>query len=440
MKLPNPKTVKSFGLLLFALLLSYSCSDPSVDVKQNEFRTHNIDTSDRLHQYITTGLGFDPASVKDYGDMYVADGDVMFNKRYFVIPDDFGKFALSAAPNAYAPGSTKPDGSAGRTNQTVASYTQRISRSTQRQIQVSINANVPSSGKYNIRPNITEAINKWNSVSCSEIKFILVTGRRGSLEISDDQGKLTDTPNALVLAQTDFPSGGSVGYTILLNIDKIVDNTATSTKKTGIIMHELGHAIGFRHTNWELSGERFSEDVQVPQTPAQTDASSVFNVGIPSGNDFSTNDRLAIKNAYPAFSNNSSCLAPFYYYWSSTHLDAFYTTQLTEKGGTYWNFSYQKIECFMNTSQQSGTVPLYRMYSETNTDHAYKTSNTSFSTYTQNGIAGYIYTASGGGRAPLYEFYSSKRKDYAYTVNPIGFGTPEGYVQQGIVGYVYTSR
>jgi hypothetical protein len=94
----------------------------------------------------------------------------------------------------------------------------------------------------------------------------------------------------------------------------------------------------------------------------------------------------------------------------------------------------------MNTAQQSGTVPLYLMYSETNTDHALKLSSASFSTYNLNGIAGYIYTSSGSGRSALYEFYSSSRKDYAYTIRPTGFGAPQGYVQQGIVGYVYATR
>lgn len=438
------KMAKSCGLLLVCVLLSSSCGDETNnELNKDPFRVHQIDASDRLYQYITEGLGFDAASVVDYGTRYVAEGDIVFDKSRFEIPEDFRSTPLPDSDLSYvdAPGvgASHNHASNGRTKQYISKYTARVSKYTQRNITVSIHSSIPSSGRYNLRPDITAAINSWNSISCSEIRFTVVTGRRGHIEITDDPS-LPSSPG-LTLGLTDFPSGGSPGWTVRLNVDQIVDNQFATNKRAGIIAHELGHAVGLRHSDWATAGTGEQSDgaILIPQTPT-TDAQSIMNY-TPFNNNFSSSDLVGIRNAYPAFSTSTTCRAPLYYYWSPTLVDAFYTTQLTEKGGTsFWNYNYQWIECFINTAQVSGSVPLYRMYSTLNTDHAYRTSSATFGNYTANGLPGYIFTSPGSGRVPLYEFYNSQRLDHFYTITPNNLGAGgAGYVNQGIIGYVYTT-
>lgn len=434
MKFEKWKMAKAFAFLLVALLVSYSCSDPAIEYELQKHNSQEIDISDPLYQFITEGLGISPDDVVDRGDMYVAEGDIMFNKSYFVVPEEFKKSKTSDASFVNPPVMEDRGEANGRTQQWIANYTTRVDRSVQRDITVSIHSSVPSSGLYNIRPHITEAIQKWNNLSCTEIRFRLVTGRRGHIEIKDDGGTLTDSPR-LVLGSTDFPSGGFPGRTLLLNIDQMIDNNFATGLKTGIIMHELGHAVGIIHTNWFEGNETAAGGEQIPLSPT-TDDLSVFIRGLPLTNDFSFNDREAIEIVYPAFSNNTTCRAPLFYYWSRTLSDAFFTTQLTDKGGTeFWNYSYQGIECYVHTAPVPfTTIPLYRYYSESTTDHALSISEMGNGWRLERTY--YISPSPGPGRVALHEHYSSSRNDHFYTVRSGNF---TGYSYRSIVGYVWTA-
>src|SRR5688572_17335139 len=167
MKFLISRMIKPLGLLLAIVLLSNGCDNATVESEVNKHtaQVQNIDPSDRLYQYITEGLGFDQAEVVGYQDRYVAEGDIVFMKNSFVIPDDFGKSVNSNGSQTPAPHFHNADAnSGGRTQQWITSYTQRVDRAIQGVIEVSINSNIPSSGTYNIRPDITAAIAAWNAV------------------------------------------------------------------------------------------------------------------------------------------------------------------------------------------------------------------------------------------------------------------------------------
>ena len=73
------------------------------------------------------------------------------------------------------------------------------------------------------------------------------------------------------------------------------------------MVHELGHCIGFRHTNWDIKGEGISSvgANYIPNTPNQ-DSNSVMNGGTASysWNGFSSYDISAVKYLYPDTSCN----------------------------------------------------------------------------------------------------------------------------------------
>ena len=80
------------------------------------------------------------------------------------------------------------------------------------------------------------------------------------------------------------------------------------------------------------------------------------------------------------------------------------------------------------TSQVSGSVPLYRHYHISLTDHKYST-NASESGYVQEGIMGYVFTTYAAAQVyantkigevakPVYSYYSSFWGDSFYTLNP----------------------
>jgi len=53
--------------------------------------------------------------------------------------------------------------------------------------------------------------------------------------------------------------------------------------------------------------------------------------------------------------------------------------------------------------------------------------------YVYEQIAGYVQTASDGISIPLYRFYSASQTDHFYTVT---YGTYAGYTYEGIEGFV----
>ncbi len=70
------------------------------------------------------------------------------------------------------------------------------------------------------------------------------------------------------------------------------------------MVHELGHCIGFRHTNWaqilETAGTIGA--VHIPGTPVGTDSKSVMNgnAGNTSWDGFSSYDIIAAQTIYPS--------------------------------------------------------------------------------------------------------------------------------------------
>lgn len=116
-------------------------------------------------------------------------------------------------------------------------------------------------------------------------------------------------------AIAEFPSADNAGYRIRVN----TSYTLTESQKIFILTHELGHCLGFRHTNWASDGEP-SQPVgayQISGTPT-TDSQSIMNSGsafsgVPNWSGFSTYDVIAAQTLYP-FSAYDNWLADVTYF------------------------------------------------------------------------------------------------------------------------------
>jgi hypothetical protein len=136
----------------------------------------------------------------------------------------------------------------------------------------------------------------WSTLSGSNtIKFIETTG---TANITISFGTLSSG----LIALGTFPVSGQPGATLTVNSGAI--NAYSAGQREWLLVHELGHNIGFRHSNWRTLGESASSDGadSIPNTPS-SDLSSVM-IGqpssIPSFSAFDLYDKSAAGYLFPA--------------------------------------------------------------------------------------------------------------------------------------------
>jgi Dual-action HEIGH metallo-peptidase len=115
--------------------------------------------------------------------------------------------------------------------------------------------------------------------------------------------------NAGYLASAGFPSNGNPYNTILYNVNYTNWNSSTMAS---IVAHEIGHCIGFRHTDYmdrsySCGGAYYNEGtggsigaVHIPGTPTGPDANSWMLACIGNGinRPFNANDKTALNYLY----------------------------------------------------------------------------------------------------------------------------------------------
>ncbi|HYE54131.1 MAG TPA: M57 family metalloprotease [Chitinophagaceae bacterium] len=147
-----------------------------------------------------------------------------------------------------------------------------------------------------------EAIRRYNAENL-RVRFSRVT--------SGGNIVLSPAPSGSgYLASAGFPSGGNPYSSVRVNSAYLGSNPGTNYLAT-IIAHELGHCIGFRHTDYmsrqySCGGSAYNEGassvgaVHIPGTPTGPDSGSWMLACIGSGQNrpFNTNDRTALNYIY----------------------------------------------------------------------------------------------------------------------------------------------
>ncbi|MGB3182118.1 MAG: M57 family metalloprotease [Cyclobacteriaceae bacterium] len=158
-----------------------------------------------------------------------------------------------------------------------------------------------------------QAMQDWTNISNCRIQF-QQDGGYEDINIRFDNGSL---PNN-VIAAAGFPSAGKPYVEVLINPDFYSNLNVSESSKRYNMAHELGHCIGFRHSNYASRGETAGTvgAIQVPGTPT-SDGSSVMNGGtaLNSWAGFSSYDQIGVRNLYPEPSCPTQTVSSYYNDW-----------------------------------------------------------------------------------------------------------------------------
>ncbi|MBZ4188242.1 M57 family metalloprotease [Niabella beijingensis] len=410
--------MKKLSLLTLLLcVLTFSCKKS--DKILNEDQQNKVEKEDHsVYQFIKK-LGYSDSEIKDLGSEYLVDGDILFAKNEL---PNFSIFQQSPKTKQYG-----------------TSY--YVGYNIQPNITVRID---PSMSAY--ASEINGAIDMWNNVTNSRINLTLTSSTSQDILITNSN------LGSGICGAGYFPVDGRPGGLIRINISQIAGNSFAQRQRT--IAHELGHTIGFRHTNWQASGEPIGG--QLPDnnayfyamhllgTPTGGDANSLMNGGECGigATSLSSYDILAVQFMYPMNPPIAGSIPVFRYsaggYPDIRNTDHFFTIDITELGNGSSTYSFEGIGFFAFSSQVSGTVPVYRYRRNQYADHYYTTQSGSVSGYTFESIAFYAYPSAINGALPVYRYYSDSKADHHYTKNTNeSQDLTTNYVYEGIAFYAY---
>ncbi len=265
------KVLNPIAILTIAVLsvLAISCKKDAKSPVQDQ--TISNDVLAKIHN-----LGFTTKDVKIHPEGYLVEGDIVITQEQLNQKPEMA-FLRIAGEEQY------------RTYNLVGSLPRTIT--------VRVSTSLPSS--YVTATDA--AIARYNAENLL-LNFSRVTSGGNIL--------LSPAPSgAGYLASAGFPSGGNPYSSILISTQQLSgqpQNTVTS-----VIAHEMGHCIGFRHTDWmsrqySCGGSPVNEGsgsvgaVQIPGTPSGPDSGSWMLACINSGGNrpFNSNDRIALNYLY----------------------------------------------------------------------------------------------------------------------------------------------
>ena len=266
------KNLLAAGLCLVSALAFTSCS------KESESITKADEVSKEVLSQIKQ-LGFTSQGAMAVEGGYVVEGDIFLTKEDLANPSPV-KLMRVGAEEQY------------RTTNTVAVNTTR-------NITISVSTALPAA--YVTATD--EMIRRYNAENLTITMSRVASG--GDIDLAQAPKR------ARYLASAGFPtSAGDPHNQVLINSGAI--GTANpSTYIATILAHEVGHCIGFRHTDYmdrsfscggAISNEGASTvgAILIPGTPAAADPNSFMLACIGSGVDrpFNANDKIALTALY----------------------------------------------------------------------------------------------------------------------------------------------
>ena len=218
-------------------------------------------------------LGFRGDMVRDFGEYVLVEGDIVIPKTH-----------LRSLPPTPSEDPLRPRFQY-RTNALVGSP--KVHQIT---VDVSGLAGVPD-----WQTAALDAMAQWNAVPNSYVR--MVQGSPADVTLGTNCGLGSN-----VAAAASWPSGGNPGTTI--NVNPCFVFALNAQQRLHNMVHEFGHTLGFRHSNYTQLGETAGTEgaVHVFNTPTSGgDAGSAMNGGtaLNAWAGFSVNDLWATRVLYP---------------------------------------------------------------------------------------------------------------------------------------------
>lgn len=205
--------------------------------------------------------GYDVSTLEETEEYYVVEGDIVIYKEDLLQPD---------------------------TKQMKGPRTIDLSVVKANSFYVYTDNSIPTSGNGNWRPAIEEACRHWRDIGGCLIRLIPTSSPRiANITISFDNGLKGTT----TMAQAPQPRNTS-GPGPWLHINPDYNNIGHS-EKVYVIVHELGHTLGFKHTDG-------TDGTHIEGTPLR-DPASIMNSSYGGGGwpGFSQGDIIAAQKLYP---------------------------------------------------------------------------------------------------------------------------------------------
>lgn len=270
-------TRKIYGLFIIVMLFVTSCTDKGI-VNYNSSDQENPKlstelTDDKLAQYLVD-LGFRPDMIELKDKGYLVEGDIFFSKdRLHKEADNFDKRKSGGKEQ-------DPE-----IQQWVTDYV--VSINNVDDIVISVASSVPNSWETAVNQAVTE----WNQMNNVAVSMSVNNNSNNP----DIQFVVDNSISAV--AEAGPPINGQPYPEVKINTGY---NHYSGGQKKYTMVHELGHTIGFRHTNWDSRNEPEPEGGRLNFTPS-TDDNSVMNGGTGglSWNGFSTYDIYGTQVMYP---------------------------------------------------------------------------------------------------------------------------------------------
>lgn len=229
-------------LFVFFLISVLASSCSSMNDFEEENIAKNITSKTDIIKLRLLSLGFDTLDVKDVGEYYVVENDILVNKK--LIENHL------------------------ETRQFTADYVVPTGAS------ITISTDNTISEKSGWIDALKEVISIYHENA--DLDFIYVDPNSAS-DITISKSFLQYEN---VCAVGEFPSAtkkpGSYVY-INTGLYKDIDSYLTHNQKVFLLMHEIGHNLGLRHTDCKINNEISNKGMhQVPDTP-ESDENSFMN-------------------------------------------------------------------------------------------------------------------------------------------------------------------